>query len=282
VAVVYPNVRLDLVEALRPDLVVYHAVDDYTRGNDGDEDRAFVAWEAGMRGVADLAVAVSPPLEERLRKVGFREVRYLPLGYDESFDSFRPGTPPEDIASLPRPILGFAGTVRAERMDISLIRDLAKALPSATLAFVGTEFEDTRGSLASLRSLPNVRFLGFKERAQVPAYVAAFDACIVPYRDSQLNRHCFPLKVVDALALGRPVVLVPPRPDIEEFRGVVRFASDTAGFLRAIEEIVAGPDSREERAARREAVAGLSWDRLTGRLERMLDEHLRSRLRGPS
>ena len=46
------------------------------------------------------------------------------------------------------------------------------------------------------------RVLGFRPRDRIPDYVAAFDVAVAPYRDCLVNRSCYPLKVVEALAMA--------------------------------------------------------------------------------
>ncbi len=169
------------------------------------------------------------------------------------------------MAALPRPLLGFLGTVRADRLDIPLVESLGAAFPGGTLLFAGREHDDGRGGLARLRSIPNVRLLGPRPRSEVPALAAAMDVAVAPYADGRLNRACWPLKVLDALAAGRPAVCAPARTDLVEIRDAAAFAGDPASFAAAVRAALAEGNGPEAAARRRAAVADLSWDRIARR-----------------
>jgi glycosyltransferase involved in cell wall biosynthesis len=62
--------------------------------------------------------------------------------------------------------------------------------------------EAARGLLAR----PNVRLLGQRPRAELPALVATFDVALVPYVRSLQTAAVFPLKLHEYLAAGRRVV----------------------------------------------------------------------------
>ena len=81
----------------------------------------------------------------------------------------------------------------------------------------------------------NVRVLGPRPYAHVPAYVQAFDVCWVPFDQSQVSRAANPVKIYEYLALGKPVVSTPVA-DTETFGGLVhvgRSADEIAALLRA-------------------------------------------------
>jgi teichuronic acid biosynthesis glycosyltransferase TuaH len=58
----------------------------------------------------------------------------------------------------------------------------------------------------ALISRPQVRYVGRVREDEVAAYMAAVDVGITPYVDTPFNRASFPLKTLDYLAVGRPVV----------------------------------------------------------------------------
>jgi len=265
VVVFYARAPLEVVDALGPVRAVYHAIDDWSERWDGSADEGFLAWERAALARADLTVAITTPLAERLRPGARGPVEVLPLGWDE--EAFRPPLPPPppDAASLPRPVLGFVGTVRADRLDLDILEHLSRAFPGGTLLFAGREFDDGGGSMARLRALPNARLLGPRPRSEVAAIVGALDAAVAPYGDGRLNRSCWPLKVLDALAAGRPAVYSPPRPDLGEIADCVAWASDPASFEQAVRRALEEGNGPEAEERRRAAVADLTWTRVAER-----------------
>jgi len=261
-AVLYVGAPLGVVRELRPDLVVYHAIDDYSETYGGERDHRLIEWETEAMKIADVVVAITAPLAARLRDSGHPRVELLPLGFDERL--FLPGSrkAPSDLEGLPRPLLGFAGTVNVERLDLPLLISVAKARPDFGFALVGSAV----GTLPEgLTELANVRVLGFRPRERIPDYVAAFDVAIAPYRDCRINRSCYPLKVIEALAMGIPAVYAPRRTDLEELSPYVRYAGDADGFLVAVDDALTENELPRAADRRRCAARDLGWDRLTER-----------------
>ena len=79
---------------------------------------------------------------------------------------------PEDQAALPHPRLGFYGVVD-ERMDLGLLAYIADARPDWTLCIVGPV---VKIDPADLPQRPNIRYLGGKTYAELPAYLAGSSA----------------------------------------------------------------------------------------------------------
>jgi glycosyltransferase involved in cell wall biosynthesis len=256
VAVLYPGAPVAVAKALGADRIVYHALDDYSETYDGIPADRYLAWEAEALEAADIVVAITPPLAARLGETGHPRVETLPLGYDERLFVPSGRTMPPELADLPRPLIGFAGTVNITRLDIPLLTAAARKRPDLTFVFVGTEVGAMPEDLAALE---NVRVLGFMPRERMPDFVAAFDVVAAPYRDCRINRSCYPLKIVEALALGVPPVYTPPRDDLTELGPHVRYAGDAAGFLLAVDEALASGK------VGRNPVRELGWDRLVVR-----------------
>ncbi len=260
-AVLYVGAPLDVVHEVHPDRIVYHAIDDYSETYDGERDHRLLEWEQEAMEIADVVVAITEPIRERLRNTGHPRVELLPLGYDER--RFTPGSraAPPDLSGLPRPLLGFAGTINAERLDLPLLIAVASARPDCGFVLVGGAV----GTLPkTLTDLPNVRVLGFRPRERIPDYVAAFDVAIAPYRDCRINRSCFPLKVVEALAMGVPAVYAPVRDDLVELAPHVKYGSDAESFLASVD---AALETGARAEARRTSVRDLGWDRLSEQFE---------------
>jgi glycosyltransferase involved in cell wall biosynthesis len=277
VAVLFPYASVETARDLAADAVAYVVTDDFSRHQDASSsvNTRFLAWEQEALGLADLVVPIADVLAVRLRAGGHRRVRVIPAAYDD--ESFRGAAAiAPALAALPRPILGFAGTVRASRIDLPLVAAVAKARPQWTLAFVGPVLETADTAFAALRELPNVRFLSCANASEVPAYVAGFDVVTCPYRDDPFNRGYYPMKVLDALAMGRPVV-VAPRSDLFELDPHVLFAGDAASFVRATETQLAAGNGDAAVASRRAAIAPRSFTRWAQSFEDEVDAVLAAR-----
>jgi glycosyltransferase involved in cell wall biosynthesis len=109
------------------------------------------------------------------------------------------------------------------------------------------------------RELENVRILGLRPRAEIPAWIASSDLLLVLLRDLPVFRTVIPSKIFEFLGQERPVVLAAPpgeiRSLVEEAKaGLVVEPEDAAGLERAVRFALAHP---EEAAAR--ARNGREW-----------------------
>ncbi len=224
VTVLFPRSALGLARGLRPALTVYYATDDYYLQDDGVLDERFAAWERQAVAAARLVVAVSEAIAARITGQYRVPVRVIPNGYDEAIlDSAETCPLP---AAVRRPVLGFAGTLDGRRLDGALIGRLARRWPGASIVLAGPRANETDPALDALARLANVHLLPAVPVERVAALVRSFDAVLIPYRDTPVNRACCPLKAIEALALGRTVLAAPRIHELERFRPAVRFLDD--------------------------------------------------------
>jgi glycosyltransferase involved in cell wall biosynthesis len=248
----------ELIEALDPELVVYHCVDDVAAQGHVDES-SFATAERAIVARADLVLASAEPIAERMRALGARRVAYVPNVADVGrFAAAAGGPEPREMAALPRPRLVFAGAVAAKKLDIALLTELARRHPDWSLVLVGPVGEgDPRGDLGELDRLDNVHLAGERPFAELPGWVAAGDVGLIPYRHNRYTASVFPMKVYEYLGAGLPVV-TSRLPALESVEGLT-FAEGVAEFEAAVERELR-EDSPERRAARRRLARSHSWD----------------------
>src|SRR5262249_54506985 len=150
---------------------------------------------------------------------------------------FRAPRPSGALAALGcrRPIVGFFGGLDDYVIDFDLLERLAVERPGYTLVLIG----DATLPLERLTRHPNVRHLGFRPYAEIPALGADFDVAIMPWLDNEWIRCCNPIKLKEYLALGLEVVTT-PFPEVEHYRDFVHVAERGADFLRPIDDMVEG------------------------------------------
>jgi glycosyltransferase involved in cell wall biosynthesis len=127
-------------------------------------------------------------------------------------------------------------------------------------------------------SAPNVHLLGPRPYTALPAYVQAFDAGIIPYVENDWTRAVDPLKLLEYLAAGIPVV-ASPLPEVEKYRHLVRLARLGDEFVAATMEAIGGTTAEAREHGRRVAEAN-TWERRGERFLEILDEVLDSRAAG--
>jgi glycosyltransferase involved in cell wall biosynthesis len=252
-------------------IVCYHLFDDLGQyGDTGDGSNARALERIFAR--AALVFASSEELVQRYAHFG--NVHWVPNGVDyDHFAAVEAGTVPipADLARLPRPWLGYSGTLRAQ-IDIDLLAAVARSRPQWSLVFIG---DVSRGmgesaDYRNLQALPNVHMLGSKSLAELPAYLRHLDAGLLPYRLDGAARFCYPLKMHEYLAAGAPVVST-GLTAVEPFANVIRVAEGHQAWVGAIEAALADVGQASTDARRGVAQAN-SWDIRVDTISRLIAE----------
>jgi glycosyltransferase involved in cell wall biosynthesis len=256
----------DVLRHLRWDKLVYERLDRYEDFFPvGSELRAFVRErEQRLLREADFVFASARALVEE--KAGVRKIHYLPHGVEiEHFQRPAPGVP-EDMKEFKRPVVGFVGGIEPW-VNMSWIEAAARRFPAASFVLIG----DIRVRIDELARLPNVHFLGYRAYDQVPRYVTTFNVCIIPFEINQLTAAVNPIKVLEYLALGKPVVSS-YMPELEALLPHIVMTHSAEGFVAAIERALVSDDAgaihpRQEFARARswECIVRQFLDVVTGR-----------------
>jgi glycosyltransferase involved in cell wall biosynthesis len=245
---------------------VYDCVDDYREQTGGDPQRRALV-SACDRAAAERSRVVfttATPLLERHRGVNPRTHLVRNVGDFEHFVTAADRrNASASLGVLARPVVGFAGNFLAEKVDLDLLERIATSRPDWTLLLVGPERAETAGRLRSLAGLPNVVWIGAVPYAGVPAAVAAFDVALIPYIANAYTRSCFPLKVYEYLAAGKPVVAT-GLPELADLGPHVVLAESHDAAIAAIEAALAAPVG--DREVRQAVAAQNTWETRTARL----------------
>ena len=264
------------VRSLPSSRVVYDCVDEYTTF---PEFRGATAWIAGRErelcAVADAVFCTSRPLFDAKAALAPGRVQLVPNVADAAHFE-RAADPalalPEDVAHLPRPIIGFVGAVSDYKVNLGWLAHLARQRPSWSVVLVGPHaVADPTTDLSQLRALPNVHLVGYRAYEVLPAYLKAFDAVVIPYRLGAATRGIFPLKFFESLASGRPVV-ISRLPALEAYYPDVLVADDVDSFVNACAAAVALEDDAAARERRVALARRNTWESRIAQMLARLDE----------
>ncbi|HST67193.1 MAG TPA: glycosyltransferase [Mycobacteriales bacterium] len=235
---------------------IYYATDDFVAGAPllGFTRAYAEKVQAANLAAADHVLAVSETLVETLR-AGGRPVALMPNGCAPVAPA-----PPAPEVTLPGPVAGVLGQLN-ERLDLDFLA--AVAADGQSLLLVGPRYEqdpETRRRLDELIARPTVQWVGRQPAERLPEFLAAMDVGLTPYRDTAFNRASFPLKTLEYLAAGLPVVST----DLPSARWLgtdhVDLASAADKFAALVRSRLAEPGTAELAADRRALAAGHSWD----------------------
>lgn len=244
----YPH-YLYLRDQLQPDRTLYYNIDDYALYWPGHA-RAVRALERQLVLRADATVCVACSRAAELRETipeAAAKIHHLPHGTPEAFLALnaceRPAPAPDDLSALPRPLLGYIGSIE-RRVDWTLLCRLSEAFPQGSVVLVGTppstgsRKEPWFAEWSRCRARPNVHTMGWRAQAELARYYASFDVILIPYLvDDPFNRACSPTKIADGLGSGRPIVAT-AIPECLLYGHLFDVAPTPEAFLNSVQSIV--------------------------------------------
>jgi glycosyltransferase involved in cell wall biosynthesis len=231
--------------------IIYYCVDEYAAFA-GVNSESLARLEKKLLHQADLVVVSS---EQLFRSKSPSNPATILVRHGVDFDHFstalKPQTPiPDDIAHLPRPIIGYFGLISRDWVDIQLLAHLAQSMPQASLVMLGKVAAD----LSELKKFSNVHLLGRKPYQTLPGYCKGFNAAIIPFPISPATLSANPLKAREYIAAGLPVVST-AIPEVEAL-GCCRIGRDPDGFVSQLQAALADPIPA---AARSQSMRRESW-----------------------
>jgi UDP-galactopyranose mutase len=277
VAWVYTPMAQPLLEAIDPALVVYDCMDELSLflGASSELGR----MEAALLERADLVFTGGASLYEAKRKRHPR-VSCFPSSVDaRHFAQARPAAhaipEPADQAAIPRPRLGYCGVID-ERLDLAVLDAVAASHPEWQIVMVGPT---VKIDPATLPKRPNIHYVGQRPYEELPAYMAGWDVCLLPFARNDATRFISPTKTLEYMAADRPIVSTPIADVVRSYRDIVYLADTPAAFVQACERALTAP--AEERDARSAAAAAVlaqtSWDTTALRMEQLIEESIAGR-----
>ena len=243
-----------LAGKLGEEKIIYYCVDEYT---------AFTGVASGLKEIeeelfrkADFVVVSAEKLLES--KAKFNENTFL-IRHGTDWNHFRNSLDettkiPEEIANLPKPIIGFHGLL-ADWVDFALIKKIAAHFKNGSVVLIGKITVDATKKIKILNDIPNIHFLGRKPYAELPNYCKGFDVALNPFEISELTLAANPLKVREYLAAGLQVIST----DIPEVRILADclVGENHADFISKIEYALQNPKLREDVS---DAIKSESWE----------------------
>jgi glycosyltransferase involved in cell wall biosynthesis len=83
---------------------------------------------------------------------------------------------------------------------------LKELIPEITLTVVGKIASSEHAQVGSIRGVPGVQFIEFIEHAALKEIIRSASVCVVPFKNVPDLAQTYPIKVLEYLSLGKPVV----------------------------------------------------------------------------
>jgi glycosyltransferase involved in cell wall biosynthesis len=265
----------DLVGRFGSRLSVFQVTDKYDAYHEVRDPYIAEAFDRLAR-ESDVVLVSSRRLESLLAPRNPRTF-HVPHGVDfEHFARARDGDLPlpDDLRAIPAPRLGFVGSLD-QVVDYELLRSVAQRRPDWRIVLVGPY----SGEAAALRPLPNVHMLGARDYRDLPAYLKAFDVCLMPWKQDEWIRYCNPIKTKEYLAAGRQVVTM----HYDEVAECERWIWDACNFEEFFGALAAILDrgARKDLASADDWLRASTWETQTARVAEILARRLDEQSRTP-
>ncbi|MBI5534532.1 MAG: glycosyltransferase [Deltaproteobacteria bacterium] len=256
-------------------LNVWYCTDDFG-ADDAERTPSIRDNEAWALAHADLVVTVSAELRDALSPKAKKTV-WLPNGVDaEELRSLAATSGPvSGWQEMARPRIAFLGSVD-NRVAYGPLLDCVQQHPTKSFLLIGSVYEHDKTieeHVRKLRALPNVHFLGMRNRREIAWILSQCDAGLIPYEVNEFNRACSPLKVFEYAALGLPVIAA-ALPALREYGQVIGLI-DMANLADTLDfHLEVGPTRKDGLRAFADAN---TWSLRAKRLAANLQEVARTR-----
>lgn len=243
---------VDALPGIRGHGLVYLRTDRYEAFPGVDRERIRRA-DLALKHRADLTIYCAASLLDRERAECRRPV-FVDHGVDyEAFARGGAAEDPPDLREVPRPRVGFVGSIDRHTFDPELFGEIVRRLPDLHFVLVGgSTVQD-----ADWLDAKHVHRLGQKPYDEVWRYPGACDVLIMPWNASPWIEVCNPVKLKEYLAAGRPVVSTWFE-ELRRYEGHVAVARNADDFAAAIRAALT-PGARRRAEASRARVREETW-----------------------
>ncbi|AVW95106.1 glycosyl transferase [Vibrio parahaemolyticus] len=243
----------DVCNAMNKRGLIYYCGDNFG-ALAGVDHQTVMEHERTLVDNADCILAASDKLAARFPD---NKTTTLPHGVDFSLFS----TPAEKASDLPnngRKILGFYGSL-SDWLNYRLIDQVAQHAPDWDLVFIGpNEFAHN-----PLPQRDNVHYLGPRAHHLLPSYSQHWDASWLPFVDNAQIKACNPLKLLEYLATGTPVIST-PFPALMPYKHMLHIVADVEDVCASLSHLLPPPNGSTS------YVQQQSWEARADQVEKLV------------
>lgn len=246
-------------------LRLYDCVD-YISSINLSEDNTKKSKETMLINSVDVVLTNSPALY-RLKKCFHLKVFQVPQGCNINlFLETKMIDPIKEFNQIPKPRIGFIGNID-HRLNFQLIIDLAFRNPNWSFIFIGPILTDyieskivkLRKNIEILRRIRNIYFFPKIAKEKIIYFIDNFNLGFIPYNCNQeFNKYCYPMKVFEYFARGKPVVSTPIE-SLIPLQPYIKIASNAIIFEKEIKKILKNSWPKEYQKEQRRLALANSW-----------------------
>ena len=227
----------------------YVCLDDYTLFDGAFKSLRFLEVELLKK--VNTSFSVSEGLKNTRIPVTGKSY-FLPQGVElEHFRNAGKIISKEDL-KLKKIVIGFFGLI-SEWIETDLFIEIAKKYPDYSVLIIGRATVD----ISRFSQYENIIYLGPVQYNQLPGYAALFTVGLIPFKVNDLTIAANPLKLLEYMSLGMPVVST-NLPEVEKFSELVFVAKDNDNFVEGIQRVLE-TDSEQLKSERMKKADSFSW-----------------------
>jgi len=274
VAILWHPAHADYLPKIKARLKIYHIGDYFPGFHTGEERAKTLEGHHRLIDGADMVLPCSQALFDDAAQRRKNGIHLLENGVDFDLFNKAPSDIPEDMKHIPRPIIAYIGRLN-RRVDLNVLTNIARARPKWSVLLLGpTAGWMDEKLLNEFKSLPNVHLIGGKTPQELPRYTKAIDVGLISYKlgVQEYVTYCYPLKMLEYFASGKPVVSV-DLPSIRKHQPLVRLVKNDDDWVAAIDEALNNntPTEQEKRLALARASG---WSNQAKILLKLVEERL--------
>jgi glycosyltransferase involved in cell wall biosynthesis len=233
--------------------------------------RALLLFERLSCSLADHVIATNESYRRlEIERDGVSPERATVVRNGPDLERINPVEPDPELRARANTLVGFAGIMGYQdgvdhliRAMAHLVYDFGRVDSLCVLMGKGDAQEDCRQLARTLGVEDHVWFTGFVGDNELVSYLSTCDICVVPDPSNPYTERSTMIKMMEYMALGRPVVAF----DLPEHRvtggSAVHFvpADDDRALAQAIVDLMDDPQRRSDMGAqgRRRVERGLAW-----------------------
>lgn len=202
----------------------------------------------------DHLFASSPNIQKKLQDLSGRKVNLLTHGvdYDHFTKDVKINPVMTEIKKSGLPIAGYFGTL-SDANDKSVFKTLAEN--GFTVVIIGKVL----GDYSMLESVENIHFTGPVEFRDLPSYASFFDVCLLNWIMADWIKNSFPVKTLEYLAMGKPIVSC-RIPVVEQMFGSLIYFAETPDEFFEQAKLALAENSMLLAEKRREIASKHTWN----------------------
>lgn len=176
---------------------------------------------------------------------------------------------PEDIANLPKPVIGYYGVID-ERIDLDLLAEVARQNPEASFVMVGPLAKISEDELPKEQ---NIYYTGQRDYHTLPAYLKGFTIAMMPFALNDATKFISPTKTLEYMAARKPIISTAITDVVRDYSHCVDIISTADEFTAAIKRITAcyGKEWEERNGFFEEILQKTSWDNTVTQMKELIE-----------